>query len=73
MPYSSDTWVLKTSLGLTVGTRMLSTAPEDGKDYPEIPEEFQNKLDADRACLRWNEYLLHAWQKRSKTKRRISE
>lgn len=64
---------LRTSLGFPIGPRMLSVAPEPGKDYPEIQDTFTTKLEADRAAVRFNTYLLWAEKKKSKQKSRISE
>jgi hypothetical protein len=66
-------FVLRTSHGYKIGSRMLSVAPESGRDYPEMTDRFATKAEADRAAMRFNLYLIHAENKRSKTKQRISE
>src|SRR6188472_2573886 len=69
----ANEFILRTSLGFPIGSRMLGPAPEEGKDYPELQDRFTERLDADRAALRWNMYLAHAAKKRPKSKGRISE
>lgn len=68
-----DEFILRTSHGHPIGSRMFSVAPEAGRDYPELTDRFSTKVDADRAAMRFNLYLLHAAKKRNKTKSRISE
>ena len=64
---------LLTELGFPIGARLLTVAPEKGRDYPDLQDVFATKLEAERAAIRWNTYLLHAAKKKSKTKTRISE
>ena len=68
------TFLLRTDRGMPLGQRLYSVAPKKGMVMPEIPSvAFSTKLEAERAKLQWNTYLLHAWQKRSKEKTRVSE
>lgn len=68
-----DTFHLRTSQGFPIGSRMLTVAPEKGKDYPELKSVFLSKHDANRAALEWNVYLLHAAKKKSKSKQRFAD
>jgi hypothetical protein len=67
------TFRLITELGFPIGSRLLTVAPEPGKDYPDLQDTFPTRLEADRAAIRWNTYLLWADKKKSKQKSRISE
>jgi hypothetical protein len=71
--HEGNQFLLMTSFGFKIGSRMLTAAPEAGKDFPELTDRFETKAEADRAAMKWNLYLLHADKKRSKTKQRISE
>lgn len=64
---------LITEFGFPIGSRLLSVAAEKGRDLPELTDRFVSKIAAQRAALRWNQYLLHAHAKKSKQKGRISE
>jgi hypothetical protein len=66
-------FILRTSFGFKIGSRMLTAAPEENKDYPELTDRFATKGEADRAAMRFNLYLMHAEKVRSKGKQRISE
>lgn len=68
-----DTFKLTTEYGFPIGSRLLTVAPETGKDYPDLQDVFDTKLEADRAAMRWNLYLIHAAKKKSKKRERISE
>lgn len=59
---------LITDKGYPIGGRLLTVAPEKDREYPDLQDTFEKKLDADRAALRWNQYLLHASKKRAKRK-----
>lgn len=65
---------LRTDRDFVLGTRLHTVAPKPGDELPVVPDKpFRTKLEASAAQLKWNLYLLHAWQKRSKSKQRISE
>lgn len=64
---------LRTSNGFPIGSRMLTVAPETGKDYPELKSEFSSRHDASRAALEWNLYLSMAAKKKSKSKQRFAD
>ena len=69
-----DGYVLRTSLGNPVGTRMHTVAPQSGKQLPEVPKgPIESKLDAERLRLAWNTYLIHAYKSRSKSKVRTAD
>lgn len=68
-----DTFHLRTIQGFPIGSRMLTVAPEKGKDYPELKSVFTSKHDASRAALEFNLYLQHAAKKKSKSKQRFAD
>lgn len=68
-----DKFHLRTSNGFAIGSRMLTVAPEPGKDYPELKSEFSSKHDANRAALEFNLYLNWAAKKKSKSKQRFAD
>lgn len=68
-----DQFVLRTSNGYPIGARMLTVAPEKGKDYPQLTSRFDSRNDANRACLAWNMYILWADKKKSKSKARYAD
>jgi len=67
-------YVLRTSFGNPVGTRMHTVAPQSGKSLPEVPSgPIESKLDAERLRLAWNTYLIHAHKTREKYKVRTAD
>lgn len=67
------TFKLMTENGFPIGSRLLTVAPDTGRDYPELQDVFATKSEAERAAMRWNLYLNDAAKKKSKTKYRSSE
>ena len=61
---------IRTEIGFPIGSRMLTVAPEEDKDFPELQDTFKTRLEADRAALRWNLYLRWAKKKKAKNKNR---
>jgi hypothetical protein len=51
---------LTTRLGFPIGPRM-----DSGGDCPPMTDMFATKLEADRAALSWNTYLLSIAKKRA--------
>lgn len=68
-----DKFLLRTTNGFPIGSRMLTVAPEKGKDYPELKSEFSSKHEANRAALEFNLYLNWAAKKKSKSKMRYAD
>lgn len=66
-------FILRTERDYVVGPRLITVAPETGKILPGMQDKFDSKLDANRAALAWNTYLLYAWKKRSKSKVRSAD
>jgi hypothetical protein len=64
---------LRTERGFVLGPRLYSVKPEDGKVFPDLKDEFETKPEADGAALKWNVYLIHAWNKREKKPKRSAD
>lgn len=64
---------LRTERGFVIGPRLITVDPDKGKQLPTMQDKFDKKIDADRAALAWNTYLLYAWKKRSKSKSRTAD
>jgi hypothetical protein len=59
---------------MSLGQRLYSVEPKKGATLPVVPDKpFSTRLEAEKAKLEWNTYLLHAWKTRSKSKTRVSE
>lgn len=69
----SGQFILRTSNGFPIGSRLLSVAPETGKDLPDLRSEFPTKTEAARAALDFNMYLLWAAKKKSKSRARFAD
>ena len=66
-------FILRTERGFVIGPRLITVDAEKGKQLPGMQDKFDKKIDADRAALAWNTYLLYAWKKRSKSKARSAD
>jgi len=65
---------LRTERGFVLGPRLWTILPQDGKEFPDIPEKpFRTKLEASKAQLDLNLYLMWVYKNRTKTKSRLSE
>jgi hypothetical protein len=64
---------LTTERGYVLGPRLYSVSPEEGKVFPDLKDEFTTKLDASRAAMDWNMYLLYASKKRAKSRDRSAD
>lgn len=66
-------FILRTERDYVIGPRLITVNAEEGKILPGMQDEFDSKLDANRAALAWNTYLLYAWKKRSKSRSRSAD